>query len=106
MKLVKDLIDGRIVFYWMDDSESIISEYLHSLVEAEEWWKTFVFAQYKGKERRRSIHDRRQDIDTRHKREFREHFNRTNPHGRRKTDVPLTVDLDLSEEKIKQLCMG
>lgn len=106
MTLVKDLVSGRIVFYWMDEDGEVISEYHHSFLEAEEWWKTFMFSQFQGEERRRSICDRRQDSETRKKREFREKFHRTNPNGRRKTDVPISVDLDLSEEKIKQLCMG
>jgi hypothetical protein len=106
MQLVKDLIEGRIVFYWMDEHGEVVSEFLHSFIEAEEWWKTFMFSQYSGEERRQSICDRRQDAETRKKLEFREKYNRTNPIGRRVTDVPVTVDLDLSKEKIEQLYTG
>lgn len=106
MKLVKDLVDGRIVYYWMDEEGYISSEYLHSFVEAEEWWKLFMFSRYPGQERRRSICDRRQDMETRKKLEYREKYNRSNPIGRRITDVPVTVDLDLSKEKIEELYTG
>jgi len=106
MKLVKDLIDGRIVFYWMVDNGDVVSDYLHSFIEAEEWWKTYVFSQYTGEEKRSSICDRRQDLETRKKREYREKYNRSNPAGRRVTDVSVSVHLDLVEEKIKQLCLG
>jgi hypothetical protein len=106
MKLVKDLVDGRIVFYWMDEKGTLISEYLHPLLEAEEWWKHFMFAQYEGEERRLSIYDRRQDLETRKRLELREKYNRTNPIGRRVTDVAIAVDLDLSKEKIDELCSG
>lgn len=106
VKLIKDLIEGRIVFYWMDENGEVVSTYLHSFIEAEEWWKMFMFSQYSGEERRQSICDRRQDMDTRRKLEFREKFNRTNPTGRRVTDIPVTVDLDLSKEKIEQLYIG
>lgn len=106
MKLVKDLVDGRIVYYWMDDHGEVVSEFLHSFIEAEEWWKVLMFSLYDGEERRRSICDRRQDEATRKKLEFREKYNRTNPMGRRMTDIPVSVDLDLSKEKINQLYIG
>ena len=106
MKLVKDLVDGRIVYYWIDGNGEVTSDYLHSFVDAEEWWKHLMFSLYEGEERRRSICDRRQDQETRKKLEYREKYHRSNPLGRRVTDMPVSVDLDLSKEKINQLYIG
>ncbi|WP_420599472.1 hypothetical protein [Neptuniibacter sp.] len=106
MKLVKDLTGGRIVYYWVDGNDEVASDYLHSFVEAEEWWKHLMFSLYEGEDRRRSICDRRQDQETRKKLEYREKFHRSNPLGRRVTDMPVSIDIDLSKEKIKQLYIG
>lgn len=103
VKLVKDLLNSRIVFYWLNEKREKVSPHLHNLQEAEEWWKRFMFDLYPGEDRRRSIHDRRQDHDTRKQLELRERFNRSKPLGRRETDKPVQVEIDLLEEKIALL---
>jgi hypothetical protein len=103
MKLVKDLLEGRIVFYWLFEDGIQVSHHLHTLQEAEEWWKEFMFAQYEGNNRRRSIHDRRKNHDHRKQLELIERYGRSNPLGRRETDSPIRVDIDLFQEKISRL---
>ncbi|WP_286240813.1 hypothetical protein [Neptuniibacter halophilus] len=103
MKLVKDLYDSDIVFYWTGDSGEKLSPNLHTLMEAEEWWKREMFARYEGPERRKSIYDRREDSETRKRFERNHKFSRHNPQGRRQTDQPVKVDIDLAKEKIEQI---
>ncbi|MGH1463181.1 MAG: hypothetical protein ACRBB6_14220 [Neptuniibacter sp.] len=108
MKLVKDLYQDRVVYYWVKDEEALerVSPDLHCLVEAEEWWKNWMFASYQGEERRRSIHDRRTDREKRNHLELRLKVNRTAPMGRRVTDKGVSVDIDLATEKLEQLRLG
>ena len=102
---MKDIIEGRIVYYWVNDAQRMerISPYHHCIIESEEWWKAYMFSQYPGEERRRSIHDRRQDHDKRRHLELREQYNRKAPVGRRITDQGVKVEIDLAAEKIEQL---
>ncbi|WP_299183401.1 hypothetical protein [uncultured Neptuniibacter sp.] len=102
MKLVKDLNENGIVFYWIDDSGEQISPDLYCLIVAEEWWKTYLFSQYEGAERRKSIIDRRHDLEKRKMMERNHKFSRQNPQGRRKTDQPIKVDIDLVKEKLEE----
>jgi hypothetical protein len=101
MKLVKDLSDEGVVLYWVGDDTRTLSPHLPTLVDAEEWWKKYMFAQYDGLERRASIYDRRKDLTMRKHFEFSDKFVRLNPHGRRKTDMPVTVDVDLFRKKLQ-----
>jgi len=103
MYLIKDLIDCRIVFYWLDERGYQISPDLCSFPRAEEWWKAHMFAQYKGVERRTSIVDRRTDFDKRQRMDNSYRFASINPYGRRQTDQPIKVHLDLADEKLMQL---
>jgi len=100
MKLFKDLVDGRIRFYWSSTrSGAPLSPMMATLQEAEEWWKTFQFSQYEYTERRCSVYDRRSDHDKRR----RMAEGKGNGHGRRSTDRPLRVACDLAAAKITLL---
>lgn len=101
MKLVKDLGANGVVLYWSGAKAKKLSPDLYNITEAEEWWKTYHFAQYQGEERRASIHDRRQDEVKRGFYDAGNRFFRTNPNGRRATDKPVKVDVDLSQLKLK-----
>lgn len=101
MKLVKDLSEEGVVLYWVGDDAKAVSPHLPTVVDAEEWWKKYMFAQYEGEERRASIYDRRKDLVMRKHFEFSDKFVRLNPNGRRKTDAPVMVDVDLFQKKLQ-----
>lgn len=101
MKLVKDLSDEGVVLYWVEDESHVVSPHLRTLMDAEEWWKKHMFAQYSGDERRGSIYDRRRDLTMRQHFEFSDKFTRLHPNGRRATDTPVSVDVDLFQQKLK-----
>lgn len=101
MKLVKDLVDHRIVYYWTLD-EHRISPLLASFVLAEEWFIKFHNDTYVGEERRRSHIDRRKLHNHRKKTEAIA-IVPTNPAGRRLIDKPVKVDIDLAKEKMQKL---
>ncbi|MBV0934512.1 hypothetical protein [Marinobacterium weihaiense] len=96
MTLCKDLVEGRIRFYWTSQSGALLSPMMATLQEAAEWWTAFQFSQYEGPERRCSIIDRRSDHDKRRRFESRD----ANPMGRRTTDRPVRVDCDMATPKI------
>jgi len=99
MQLVKDLCDEGIVLYWSDEDQRV-SPYLHTMVDAEEWWKKYHFAQYEGEERRRTIYDRRANQEMRKHFELNGRYIAARPDGRRETDHPVFIALDLFEEKM------
>jgi hypothetical protein len=100
MQLVKDFLDEGIVLYWVEDSRQV-SPFLHTMVDAEEWWKKYQFAQYEGKERRRTIYDRRSNLEMRKHFELNGRYIPPRPNGRRSTDQPVFIALDLFEDKMK-----
>lgn len=99
--LVKNLHNGRVVFYWVNKQGKRVSSILHNQTAAEEWWKTYMFSQYEGIERRHSIADRRACSTTRSLIKERKNESDVNP-GRRETDGPIKVDIDLYQKKIKE----
>ncbi|MGH1461421.1 MAG: hypothetical protein ACRBB6_05265 [Neptuniibacter sp.] len=101
MKLVKDLSEEGVVLYWISEDSRMLSPHLRTMVDAEEWWKKHMFAQHPGKERRSSIYDRRKDLSMRKHFEFSDNFTRLNPLGRRKTDMPVKVNVDLFQQKLQ-----
>ncbi|GGB99408.1 hypothetical protein GCM10011352_27000 [Marinobacterium zhoushanense] len=103
MYLVKDLIDCRIVFYWLDETGCEVSPELCTFQDAEEWWKALMFERYRGYERRKSIIDRRTDFEKRQRMDNSHRFASINPYGRRVTDQPIKVDIDLAAEKLLEL---
>ncbi|GGC04244.1 hypothetical protein GCM10011352_33080 [Marinobacterium zhoushanense] len=103
MRLIKDLVDSRIVFYWIDESDKRLSPDHATFHQAQEWWKSYMFARYEGDERRKSVIDRRSDADKRRRMEAENKLSSISPYGRRQTDVPVEVDLDLVAEKLELL---
>lgn len=103
MHLIKDLVDGRIVYYWLDVNERPLSTFFSTFKLAEEWWKEYMFSQYAGEERRRSIIDRRTNEEKRKRLQLNNRFVSINPNGRRTTDKPIRVDRDLVAEKLQSL---
>lgn len=100
MRLVKDLVDSRIVLYWIADSGEQLSAHLASLSQAEEWWKAYMFSRYEGDERRKSVIDRRSNFEKRRRIEQSNDLLSISPYGRRRTDIPIAVDVDLVLDKL------
>ncbi|WP_415896349.1 hypothetical protein ACMXYX_09560 [Neptuniibacter sp. QD72_48] len=104
LKLVKDFIDYQFTYFWVESSGTKarrISKKLPTLEHAREWFIDYHYAQYNGIERRKSKQDQRKNSN-----------NRFNPilckrnasnRGRRITDKPIQIDIDLSKKKIKSL---
>ncbi|WP_432696760.1 hypothetical protein ACQUQP_19885 [Marinobacterium sp. YM272] len=105
MYLIKDLVDGRIVHYWLDEEENPVSAFFSTIQHAEEWWKAEMFSRYEGTERRSSIIDRRSNEDKRQRLDRSNRFASIHPNGRRVTDEPVKVHRDLVAEKIQQLAV-
>lgn len=103
MRLVKDLVDSRIVFYWIDETDKRLSPDHATFQLAQEWWKSYMFSRYEGDERRKSIIDRRSDAEKRRRMEEQSNLSSISPYGRRHTDTPVEVDIDLVAEKLKRL---
>ncbi|GGB99401.1 hypothetical protein GCM10011352_26990 [Marinobacterium zhoushanense] len=106
MYLIKDLLDGRIVYYWLNEVDHQISPHLSTLQHAEEWWKAYKFARYEGDERRASVIDRRSNTEKRRRMESSNRYTSINPYGRRATDIPVKVHRDLVPEKLVKLAEG
>jgi len=101
-RLVKDFFDGVFVFYWFNPvTKQRASVYCHTQDEAGEWWLTYHFNQYDGIERRKSIIDRRSLHGKRDARSRGHNFVTEAPDGRRRTDVPIKVDRDVSARRLK-----
>ncbi len=100
MQLIKDLRDEGVVLFWVED-ERQVSPFLHTLVDAEEWWKKYQFSQYQGQERRKTIYDRRSNTEMRKQFELNGRYIPPRPNGRRSSDQPVFIALDLFEEKMK-----
>ncbi|WP_286238277.1 hypothetical protein [Neptuniibacter halophilus] len=100
MRLVKDLHRSSIVYYWNDTDDVMISPHLANLNLAKEWRDTYLFSLYAGEERRRSVIDRRQDESSRRAMDIALYVARIRPQGRRITDIPVTVDIDLAADKL------
>ncbi len=106
IQLFKDFVDGRICFYWADLGGRQVSPAMATRLEAEEWWKQYLFSQFSGRERRQSIHDRRSDYDRRHRMAKWLQLTGVANYGRRVSDQPIRVGSDLAAEKIRLLKQG
>ncbi|MGH1462057.1 MAG: hypothetical protein ACRBB6_08475 [Neptuniibacter sp.] len=100
--LVKNLYKERVIFYWVDTKGKRVSSVLHTQMAAEDWWKQYMFSQYEGEERRRSVLDRRECSTTRKLVKERKQLDTTEV-GRRDTDVDLDVHIDLYQKKIREV---
>ncbi|WP_415903935.1 hypothetical protein ACMXYW_10015 [Neptuniibacter sp. QD48_55] len=103
MRLVKDIDKKGIFFYWSNpySSDVRISPRLPCIELAKEWRDKHLFSLYKGDERRRSHIDRRLDKTKRKQVDKALFYYRQRPEGRRSTDKPLTVDIDLVADKVQ-----
>ena len=102
LKLVKDYINERTVFYWIENTETLepISEQFRSFVQAEEWWKGHMFTLFSGVERRKTHVDRRQDLEKREEIDQGKNLrSMSSSSGRRITDLQDKVDIDLHQAK-------
>ena len=100
MQLVKDLCEKGVVLYWAEGKRKV-SPYLHTLIDAEERWKKYQFSSYQGPETRKTIYDRRSNTEMRKQFELNGRYIPPKPNGRRMTDQPVLVSVDLFEEKVK-----
>lgn len=100
-QLVKDFKSHKITFYWLDSKSNKISPFLPSIDLAKEWIINHHFCAYEGPERRKAQIDRRRF-------EKQDPFNIRSPysHGRRITDRPIKVDINLADKKIRELIAG
>lgn len=105
LKLVKDFADYQFVFYWVDQNNIKVSSNLPTREYAHEWLVHHYFEEYTGKERRRSIYDRRYSANKMKLQGGQIFFSKrkASVKGRRMTDKTVNVDLDLSKEKISNL---
>ncbi|WP_286238280.1 hypothetical protein [Neptuniibacter halophilus] len=99
-RLVKDFEEFQFVFYWIDDDANKVSPNLRTLIHAKEWLVEYDFKQRSGTERRQRKADRRMLTDS--KKEGQPSSRRiTTSVGRRASDRPIKIDLDLSADKLK-----
>jgi hypothetical protein len=100
LTLVKDLENFNIVFYWIDSTKKQVSPLLPTLTHAREWYTEHCFSLYKGNERRQRICDRRNSEQLRWDIAGRRN---NSQHGRRASDKPIHVDVDLAKAKINEM---
>jgi len=103
VRLVKDIDEKGIFFYWSDSDfiDVPISPRLPCIELAKEWRDKHLFSLYKGDERRHSHIDRRLDRTKRQHVDEALFYSRQRPEGRRSTDTPLEVDIDLVMDKLQ-----
>lgn len=103
MRLVKDIDEKGIFFYWSDPDcvDVSISPRLPCIELAKEWRDKHLFSLYRGYERRCSHIDRRLDRTKRKQVDKALFYSRRRPEGRRSTDKPLQVDIDLVVNKVQ-----
>ena len=99
--LVKNLYKGNLVFYWVNNQGKKVSPLASNQTEAEDWWKSYMFSQYENAERRQVVRDRRSLHSTREIVQSRKGQS-TISRGRRITDQPISVDIDLFQKKIDE----
>jgi hypothetical protein len=101
LQLVKDFKRYQISFYWINAEKKQVSPDLPTLNHAKEWYFEHLFDQFNGVNRRKRKFDRRHsghnEAELHSKRSFKK------PNGRRSTDKPIKVEIDLSEKKISNL---
>lgn len=103
MTLIKDFLGNRIVYYWtLDGQTTATSPHFASIEHASEWYIKYNNSLYDGEERRASHIDRR---TLHHKRDekIKKHVSSDNPDGRRETDKPVKVGIDLSKQKLLEM---
>lgn len=100
MRLVKDLHNHRIVYYWIDDADIRISPELASLELADEWRQQYLHETFQGWNRRTSHIDRRRYQHKRNKQATERGGLHLISSGRRRADRVAKVDLDWAKDKL------
>ena len=103
MRLVKDLHNHRIIYYWIDDSDVKLSPDLASLELAEEWRLVHMHESYQGWNRRTSHLDRRRHQHKRNQQALDRGGMNLISSGRRKADRSAKVDVDRAKSKLAAL---
>ncbi|WP_299182821.1 hypothetical protein [uncultured Neptuniibacter sp.] len=98
-RLVKDFINFQFCYYWIDEATTKVSPDLPTFNHAQEWIISYHFSQYQGPERRKRKVDRRL-LDA--KKQYSSRRKSTSK-GRRITDKPISIDIDLAHKKLQIL---
>lgn len=106
MKLVKMFYEGRIVNFWLDKAGEKFSPMFATKARALEWLTAYLFAAYRGVERRRSVIDRR--ADSVHRAAYQTHNKIVSlaPIGRRETDHLEYEEIDQVSSFLEQFRDG
>lgn len=102
MNFIKTTHQCEDRYFFEDRPGHKCSPYFHTLDGAEHWRSYELTRQYKGKERRRSLTDRRTDRQ-RLKDMVAPIWPYTSMSGRREADQPLVVDVDRTEDHLERL---
>lgn len=105
--LVKDFDAYEFFFYWIDSgTKKPVSPKLPTLEYAKEWWVNYKARLYSGEERRKTTLDRRDRAAKIKLSGTQIFFSKRRPQtcqGRRETDKPVEVSIDLSVRKLANL---
>ncbi|MAY42429.1 MULTISPECIES: hypothetical protein [unclassified Neptuniibacter] len=100
LKLIKDLDNYKFIYYWACPESGKVSPDLPTLLHAGEWICEYQTAQYKHRERRKVMKDRRRNTVQKNTPELDLVYSRRlKPEGRRVTDTLPVIDLDMTPEK-------
>ncbi|WP_067867628.1 hypothetical protein [Neptuniibacter marinus] len=105
LKLVKDFHNYQFVYYWIDNQRKKVSPSLPTKQYATEWLIHYHFETYSGRERRRRMLDRRSESQKINLRGVQIFFSKRKglTKGRRRSDLNVEVDFDLSKKKLNKL---
>ncbi len=101
--LIRDLVGGKIRYFWEFTSGERASELLVSYEAAHDWWRQAVHDAYDDPERRTSPFDRRANSIKRASEVKNGQVTVHSYGGRRKTDTPPKIKEDRAEAKIQML---
>ncbi len=101
--LIRDLVEGKIRYYWEFTSGERASELLVSYDAAYDWWRQAVHDAYDGPERRVSPFDRRANSIKRASEVKHGQVTVQSYGGRRTTDIPPKIREDRADAKIQML---
>lgn len=103
MKLIKDLHNHRVIYYWVDDNNLRCSPVLPSLTAAKEWQTVHLHQEYQGWNRRRSHVDRRRYQHKRNSVALDQEQMALITSGRRSSDRTSKVAIDRAQPKLTAL---
>lgn len=101
--LIRDLVEGKIRYFWEFTSGERASEPLVSYDAAYDWWRQAVHDAYDGPERRTSPLDRRANSVKRASEVKHGQVTVQSYGGRRTTDTPPKIREDRADAKIQML---